>query len=401
MNFQKHFPQAIFLKNKEQSYLDSAATTLKLQCVIDTLTNLYEKQIANAHRGDHYLSDKITLRYEQARTQVQQFINATEAKEVIFTKSATDSINFLAHSLSPLFKEGDEILLTEMEHHSNLLPWQILAKAKKLTLKYVPVDNNGELVLSQLDALLTSKAKLFCFGYYSNALGTRNPVEKLCAWAKKHQLLSVIDAAQAMTIEPVDVQKIDCDFLVFSSHKLFSPEGSGVLYVKKKHLEELKPYQHGGGMVKDVSLGSCELADKPHCFEAGTPSIGAVLALNSVLEFLNKHQYFNNAQKHSQALLHKAEEELTKIKGVKIIGPSVTRVNILSFIVEPFHCRDMGELISQAGVAVRSGHHCCLPLMKRYQLPSGTIRASFAIYNDEQDVTRLIVAVKKALSLLS
>ncbi len=400
MDFRKHFPQVEFLKQKSQVYLDSAATSLKLQCVPDTLKQLYEQQVSNVHRGDHYLSTQLTTRYERVRDLVRKWISAAKVEEVIFTKSATEGINFLATCLGDSLKEGDEILLTQMEHHSNLLPWQALAKRRNLRLKFLPVDDVGELVLSELDNLVSDRTKIFSFVYYSNVLGTCNPVEKLVAWARKRGVLTVVDAAQAMTVEPVDVQKIGCDCLVFSGHKLFAPEGVGVLYAREEVMQNIQPYQLGGGMVSDVDELSAVWADVPHRFEAGTPAIGAVLALGAVLEFLNQNCSLEETKSKSTALLHYAETELKSIEGLRIIGRSSSRVNILSFIIDGLHCSDLGQLISQAGAAVRAGHHCCLPLMKRYGLPSGVVRASFSIYNNEEDIQLLVHAVRKAKNIL-
>lgn len=445
--FQKHFPQVQYLKEQKQAYLDNAATTLKLQCVIDTFNDFYMRKTANVHRGDHYLSDSLTLSYENTRSKVQQWIYAKNPEEIIFTKSTTESINFLSYAIESYLQPGDEILLTEMEHHSNILPWSALSKRRNLKLKFLSVNEKGELDLEGWKKQVTKKTKLFAFTYYSNALGTRNPVEELCAMARSAGILTVVDSAQAMTAEPVNVQQLGCDFLAFSGHKIFAPTGVGVLYVKKCHFEKLKPWQLGGGMVTDVGISHYEPADPPQCFEAGTPPIEGVLALGAVLDFLksfnlktqvdsveknravpktpsmykfpskinkgqsdlcqmNKKQkiaqhFFSEVQKNKISLLVYAEEELRKISGIKIIGSSPTKVNIVSFILESAHCRDMGQLISQAGVAVRTGHHCCLPLMKKMNLPSGTVRASFSVYNDKQDVELLISAVKKAKEILN
>lgn len=395
---QKHFPQIQYLKKNNQAYLDNAATTLKPQCVIDTVNQFYKEKVSNVHRGDHYLSNNLTLSYEQTRSQVQKYIGAEKADEIIFTKSTTEGLNFLSHALEDLFQSGDEILLTEMEHHSNILPWQALAKRKKLIIKYLPVDKNGELILSEWDKLVSDKTKLFAFTYYSNALGTRNPVEKLCFLAKEKNILTAVDAAQAMTAEPVNAQNIECDFLVFSGHKIFAPSGVGVLYIKNTHFEKLKPWQVGGGMVTDVSVSSYEPADPPQCFEAGTPPIEGVLGLGAALKFLEENK--ENITENKAPLLKYAEEDLKKIPDIEVIGTSPTRVNILSFVLKSSHCRDVGQLISQTGVAVRSGHHCCLPLMKKFNLDSGTVRASFSIYNDEQDVHLLVSAIKKTKEIL-
>ena len=395
---QKHFPQIQYLKTHNQAYLDNAATTLKPQCVIDTINQFYKERVSNVHRGDHYLSNNLTLSYEKTRSQVQKYIGAEKSDEIIFTKSTTEGINLLSHALEDLFQPGDEILLTEMEHHSNILPWQVLAKRKNLIIKYLPVDKKGELILSEWDNLVNEKTKLFAFTYYSNALGTRNPVEKLISLAEKRNILTIIDAAQAMTTESVNVQNIGCDFLAFSGHKIFAPTGIGVLYVKNIHFKKLKPWQVGGGMVTDVSVSTYEPADPPQCFEAGTPPIEGVLGLGAALKFLEENK--ENIAENKAPLLKYAEAELKKISDIEIIGTSSTRVNILSFVLKPSHCRDVGQLISQTGVAVRSGHHCCLPLMKKLNLDSGTVRASFSIYNDEQDVHLLVSAIKKTKEIL-
>ena len=397
---QKYFPQVQYLKQQKQSYLDNAATTLKPLCVIDTLNQFYRQKVSNVHRGDHYLSAFLTKEYEDTRGKIQQWIKAENAEEIIFTKSTTESLNFLSYALQSFFKPDDEILLTQMEHHSNILPWQALAERKNLKLRFLPVNDQGELILSEWKNQVTKKTKLFAFTFYSNVLGTRSPVEQLIDLAKKSGILTVVDAAQGMAVEPLNVQKWGCDFLAFSGHKLFSPTGVGVLYAKKTHFDKLKPWQLGGGMVTDVSLFDYEPASPPHCFFAGTPPIEGVLALGAVLDFLNQQNIFSSVKKDQTALLAYTEEELKKIPGVKIIGSSLAKKNIISFVLKSVHCRDIGQLISQAGVAVRSGHHCCLPLMKKLNLASGTVRASFSVYNDEQDAKALISAVKKARKIL-
>jgi len=398
--FPFYFPQIQYLKKHKQSYLDSAATTLKPQCVIDSLNELYKTQVANVHRGDHYLSESLTTKYEEARSDIQKWIHAQSAEEIIFTKSTTESINLISFSLEDIFQENDIILLTEMDHHSNILPWQALAKRKNLHIEYIPISPSGELLFSEYKSQYKKdkKIKLIAFTYYSNVLGTRTPVEDITSWAKENNILTVVDAAQAVTAEPINVQNINCDFLAFSGHKLFAPSGVGVLYAKKSHFKYMKPWQMGGGMITNVELSNYEAAEPPFCFEAGTPFIEGVLALKSVLHFLKEQGFFEAISKTD--LLQYAEEELKKIPDLSIISsPVAIKKNILSFTLKSVHCRDLGQLISQAGVAVRSGHHCCLPLMKKLNLPSGTVRASFSIYNDEQDVVSLIKAIKKAKSI--
>ena len=400
--FQKHFPQIQFLKNRKQVYLDSAATTLKPNCIIDVIKQFYKEQTANVHRGAHFLSDDLTLQYENVRTKIQKWIEADHTEEIIFTKSTTEGINFLSCSLENLFQPGDLILLTEMEHHSNLLPWQLLAQKKGLKLDFLSVNEQGELNEEEWNKKINEKVKLFAFTYYSNAVGTRNPVEKLCKKAKEQGVLTVVDSAQAMTVEPVNVKKIDCDFLLFSSHKMFSAGGLGVLYAKKQHFSKMKPYQLGGGMVADVNFTNYSTAPPPKGFEAGTPPIEAVLSLGAVLNFLEEQNYFKLIQQPPySSLLNTLEEQLKTIPGLKIIGSSPTKKNISSFVVKNIHCNDLGQLISKAGTAVRAGHHCCLPLMKKWNLLSGTVRASFSLYNDAQDAALLLEAVKKAVKILT
>ena len=388
---------------------------------------VYEREVSNVHRGDHYLSSSLTLKYEGAREKIKNWIGAKSAEEIVFTKSTTESLNLLSFALEHLFQAGDEILLTEMEHHSNLLPWQALAQRKKLNLRFLPVSAEGHLQIKEWEKKVSKKTKLLAFTYYSNALGLRNPVEKLIPLAKERGILTVIDSAQAMTAEPVRVQQLDCDFLAFSGHKLFAPTGAGVLYAKKKHLQKMRPWQLGGGMVTDVHTKSYEPAPAPQCFEAGTPPIEAVLALGSVVDFLNwagfvqgatdevlssskvdkelkisdktSMSYFKAVQNLGNLLAY-ATEELKKIPGIKIIGEGDRKAPILSFLAKGVHSRDLGQIISQTGVAVRSGHHCCLPLMKKLKLHSGTVRAGFSIYNDEEDVLRFLSAVRKAKSML-
>ena len=398
--FQDCFPQIAYLKKKEQVYLDSAATTLKPKCVTKILKHFYETQVCNVHRGSHFLSDDLTLQYEQARRRVQKWIQASSAEEVIFTKSTTEGINFLSVSLGSRLEPGDEVLLTEMEHHSNLVPWQELARQKHLKLRFIPVDETGELVLKDVDSFFGPRTKILAFTYYSNVLGTRNPVEKLCTLARQKDIITVVDAAQAMTAEPVNVQALGVDFLVFSGHKLFAPAGTGVLYAKKKHLKNLRPYQWGGGMVEDVGSTDSEWALAPARFEAGTPFVEGVLSLSGVLDFLEGQNFFGPLKDKTSFLMQKAEERLLKIKGLKIVGTSPTKRNISSFVVEGIHSQDLGHIISQAGVAVRAGHHCCLPLMKKYGLSSGTVRASWAAYNEESDIDAFVQAVQKARGLL-
>ncbi len=394
---EKYFPQV--QNNPHSIYLDSAATTLKLQTAIDRIQKFYTHEVSNVHRGAYPLSTHITNQYEESRQTVAGFLSAEHPEEIVFTKSTTEGINLLAYSLQPQLKEGDEILLTQMEHHSNFLPWQVLAQKHGFKIKYLPVTSEGELDLSRLDQFLTPKVRIFSFVHQSNALGTVNPVEKLIQKARKVGVITIIDSAQSCSNQNIDVKKLDCDFLVFSAHKLFSTFGVGVVYGKKSLWEQLEPYQTGGGMVLDSVKRVW--AKPPHCFEAGTPSIAGVLALSTVIKFLKEHISFEEIARHEKHLLTLAEDVLEKIPRLKVIGTSSTRVNILSFILEGLHSDDVALMMGQQKVAVRSGHHCCQPLMDQYNLKSGTVRASFSVYNKEEDILALKKALLKAIDILT
>ena len=391
----KYFPQA----QTDSIYLDSASTTLKLKPAIDRLQQFYTYEASNVHRGAYPLSNRITDLYEESRQTAAKFLSAEHPEEIVFTKSATEGINLLAHVLQPQLKEGDEILLTQMEHHSNFLPWQILAQKHRLKIKYLPVTSEGELDLSKLNQFLTSKVRIFSFVHQSNALGTLNPIQKLIQQARQAGAITIVDSAQSCSNQNINVKNLDCDFLVFSAHKLFSAFGVGVVYGKKRLWEQLEPYQTGGGMVLDSVKKIW--AKPPHCFEAGTPAIGGVLALSAVIKFLSQHISFEEIAKYEKHLIDLAESALVKIPQLKIIGTSPTRVNILSFIIEGLHSDDVALLMGRQKVAVRSGHHCCQPLMDQYNLKSGTVRASFSVYNKEEDILALKKALLKAIDILT
>ena len=392
-----HFPQVV--QNPDDIYLDSASTTLKLDIAIQRVMQFYQKETSNVHRGVHHLSSQATLLYEKARSQMAQFLSAKSDQEIVFTKSTTEGINFLAHTLSSQLKEDDEILLTEMEHHSNFLPWKIVAKKHRLKIRFIPVTPEGELDLSTLPHLLNSKTKIVSFIHQSNSLGTVNPAQTIIQKAKITGAITIVDAAQSISTMNINVQKLNSDFLVFSGHKLFSPSGVGVIYGKQSKWDQLEPYQTGGGMVVD-SIKEI-WANPPHRFEAGTPPIEGVLALAESIEFLQNHLPFSEIQKHEQSLLKQAETSLIQIPKLRIIGTSPSKINTLSFVIDGLHSDDVGNVIGMQKVAIRSGHHCCQPLMEKYQLPSGTIRASFSIYNEEKDIICLEKSVKKAIDVLS
>lgn len=396
-NIKKQFPQTSHCK--DIVYLDSASTTLKLQVAIDRVQNFYLKETSNIHRGIHALSSEATSNYEKSRETVAHFLSAKHVDEIIFTKGVTDGINLLASCLEGNIQEGDEIVISEMEHHSNYLPWIMLAQKKRAHVKFIPVTPSGELDIENLDDILSPKVKILSLVHESNSLGTINPVEEIIKKASEKNIITIIDAAQSVSVVSIDVQKINCDFLLFSGHKLFSPSGVGVLYGKKSQLQKLPVYQTGGGMVADSEKQIW--SDIPHQFEAGTPPIEGVLGLAASIDYLNENISFEEVSVFEKSLLGQAESLLKKMNHIQIIGTSPTRLNILSFIVNGVHCDDVCQLLSAQNIAVRSGNHCCQPLMTKLSLPSGTIRASFSIYNTESDVEAFIKGVLKAMDILN
>ncbi len=380
-------------------YLDSAATTLKPQLVIDRISKFYANETANVHRGAHYLADAATGQFELARETIRLFVNAQSIEEVIFTRGTTESINLVAQCYGESFlQEGDEIVVTEMEHHSNLVPWQLLAQKKKCVLKYISVLENGEIDLQSVENSITTKTKLVSFTGCSNILGTITPIEAIVKKAKSVGALTLLDAAQYVTQRKVDVQKLDVDFLVFSSHKLFGPFGFGVLYGKKKWLEKMPPYQFGGSMISTVDFQTTTFNSLPYKFEAGTPHVEGAIGTKSAIDFVNqlgKNEIFE----YEQSLLKMAESELKEIEGLKLFGEAREKASIISFTLDRAHHSDIGQILDQYGVAVRVGHHCTQPLLKKFGL-TGTVRASLSIYNNQNDITRLVDGVKKAKRML-
>lgn len=380
-------------------YLDSAATTLKPQVVIDRISKFYANETANVHRGAHYLADAATTEFEQARETIRQFVNAQSVEEVIFTRGTTESINLVAASYGETFlNEGDEIVLTEMEHHSNLVPWQLLAQKRKCSLKYISVLANGEIDLESVEKIITTKTKLVAFTGCSNILGTITPIETIVKKAKSVGALTLVDAAQYVTQRKVDVQKLDVDFLVFSSHKLFGPFGFGVLYGKKKWLDQMPPYQSGGSMISTVDLQKTSFNTLPFKFEAGTPHVEGAVGTKTAIDFVNqlgKTEIFE----YEQSLLKMAEAELKAIEGLKIFGEAKDKASIISFTFDGAHHSDIGQILDQYGIAVRVGNHCTQPLLKKFGL-TGTVRASISVYNNQIDIERLVDGVKKAKRML-
>ncbi|MEN9633582.1 MAG: hypothetical protein RL077_1986 [Verrucomicrobiota bacterium] len=380
-------------------YLDNAATAQKPRAVIDALVHFYERDNSNVHRGLHELSMRSTDAYETARARLAKFINAAAATEIIFTRGTTEGINLLAHSLGAKLRPGDVILTTEMEHHSNLVPWQQVARAAGATLRYLPVvgaDAEGGLDLTQLDQLLTPAVKIFTCTHISNTLGVINPVEELCRRARAVGAISVIDAAQSIGHGPLDVQAIGADFVVFSGHKMCGPTGIGVLYGRREQLESLDPDETGGGMVASVTYESARWKPAPERFEAGTPNIAGAIALGRACDYLDALDRAEIA-KHDQSLTRFAYDQLAKIPGIRLLGPTGARSGMVSFAFSDVHAHDIVTFADEDGLALRGGHHCNQPLMRKLGL-TGTTRASFYIYNTEAEIEVLITSLRRILA---
>jgi cysteine desulfurase/selenocysteine lyase len=387
------------VKGKNLVYFDNAATAQKPQVVIDALVNYYHQYNANIHRGIHSLAEEATAAFEATRDTVKEFINAKYREEIIFTRGVTEGINLVAATWGRQnIKEGDEIIISGMEHHSNIVPWQILCLEKKAKLKVIPVDDNGELVMSEFEKLITPKTKLVSIVHASNSLGTINPVKNIIEIAHRHNIPVLVDGAQSSVHLNIDVQDMDCDFFVISSHKVYGPTGVGVLYGKKELLEEMSPYMGGGEMIKEVTFDKTTYNDLPYKFEAGTPNIADTVAFKAALDIVNEVGK-DNIRKHEEALTKYAMEKLSKIDGVRLIGTAKHKTSVVSFIVDGVHPQDMGILLDNYGIAVRTGHHCCQPLMNRFEIP-GTVRASFAMYNTKEEVDELVKGVEKAIKML-
>jgi cysteine desulfurase/selenocysteine lyase len=370
-------------------YLDNAATTQKPQCVLDVLSQYYSEKNANIHRGVHHLSTIATEAYENARITVQKFINAKQAKECIFVRGATEAINLVAASFGGKFvNSGDEVLISAMEHHSNIVPWQMLCQAKGAHLKVIPMNERGELKLETIEQLFSKKTKLLAITHASNALGTRNPLAEIIQSAHAHHIPVLVDGAQSAPHLKIDVQALDCDFFTFSSHKTYGPTGVGVLYGKTHLLEAMPPYQGGGEMILEVSFEKSTYNELPFKFEAGTPAIGEVIAFGSALEYLERLGW-DFITKHEKTLLRDATEKLLAFPGLKIIGTAKEKVGVISFTLDGVHPHDIGSILDQFGVAIRTGHHCAMPIMDFFNVPA-TARASFGIYNTIDDIDKLI-----------
>ncbi|MFP6835197.1 MAG: cysteine desulfurase [Pseudomonadales bacterium] len=379
-------------------YLDSAATTQKPQVVIDAISHYYATFNANVHRAAHALSDEATQAFEASRVAVQRFINAASENEVVFTRGTTESINLVASTLDDHLGQDDEIILTHLEHHSNIVPWQMLAKRTGARIVACEITDGGDIDLDDFSARLSERTRIVAVGHVSNAIGTINPIAEIIRRAHHQGALVLIDGAQAVAHLAVDVQALDCDFYAFSSHKMFGPTGMGVLFGKQQLLEAMPPWQGGGEMIEHVSLQRSTFNRLPYKYEAGTPNIAGAIGLGAAIEYLNGLPR-EALRKHEQHLVRLTLSQLKQIDGVRLIGEPAERQSVVSFLVRDSHPHDIGTLLDQQGVAVRTGHHCAMPLMERFCIP-GTIRASFSLYNSEADVDRFIAGVAKALSFV-
>jgi cysteine desulfurase / selenocysteine lyase len=383
----------IFQNHPDLVYLDSASTTQKPLSVIEAEMNFYTNQNANIHRGVYGLAVMATQVYEGTRDKVRKFINAHDSKEIIFTSGATEGINLVAQSFAfQNLEEGDNIIISAMEHHGNLIPWQQICLLKKAELRIIPMNTEGVLELNALDTLLNNKTKIIALTHISNTLGTVNPIEEIIKKAHQQNVPVLIDAAQSITSHILDVQTLDIDFLVFSAHKLFGPTGVGILYGKEKYLNSMSPYKFGGDMIKDVSFEKTSFASLPNKFEAGTPNIAGVVGLGAAIDFIENIGRLN-IKSHIQSLLTYAETKLSAIENLKIIGKSPQKSGIISFLLRGIHPHDVASILSSQNIAIRAGHHCTQPIMDFYDLP-GTNRVSFSIYNTFEDIDKLINAIE-------
>jgi cysteine desulfurase/selenocysteine lyase len=387
------------VNGKPLVYFDNGATSQKPKVVIDAITKYYEEINANIHRGVHTLSQLATDAYEVSRGKIQHHINAKFPHEVIFTSGTTHAINAVANGFGSILKVGDEVLVSALEHHSNIVPWQMLCERTGATLKVIPMNENGELILSEFDKLLSEKTKIVTVNHISNALGTINPIEYMIEKAHQVGAAILIDGAQATPHLKPDVQALDCDFYVFSGHKICGPTGVGILYGKEDWLRKLPPYQGGGEMIATVSFEKTTYADLPHKFEAGTPNIEAGIVLGTAIDYLNEIG-FENIAAYEHELLDYATAKLLEIEGLKIFGTAKEKTSVISFNIEGIHPYDIGTIIDKLGIAVRTGHHCAQPIMDFYKIP-GTIRASFAFYNTKEEIDIFVEAVKKAKAMLT
>ena len=388
------------VKGRTLVYFDNAATSQKPQSVIDALVNYYTHYNANVHRGIHTLAEEATLAMEKSRDAAEEFINAESREQIIFTRGTTEGINLVAYTWGRQnIKAGDEIIVSNIEHHSNIVPWQILIEEKGAVLKVIPVNEKGELIIEEYKKLLSPKTKLVAVNHASNALGTINPVREIIDAAHEVGAVVLIDGAQSTVHLDIDVQEMDCDFFAFSSHKVYGPTGVGVLYGKRELLESMPPFQGGGEMIKEVTFEKTTYNDLPYKYEAGTPNIADIIAFKAAIDFVNGIGK-KNIKPYEDELLQYGTSQLKQIQGVKIVGEAKEKVSVISFIVDKLHPQDLGILLDNYGIAVRTGHHCAQPLMDCFRIP-GTVRASFAVYNTKEEIDELMVGLKKAIKMLS
>ncbi|MBX7170878.1 MAG: cysteine desulfurase [Pyrinomonadaceae bacterium] len=388
------------VNGKPLVYLDNAASSQVSNLVIERGSKYLAEEHSNVHRGVHYLSQLATNEYEKARENVRKFINAKESKECIFVRGCTEGINLVANSYGRKFiNEGDEIIISAMEHHSNIVPWQMIAEERGAKIRVIPINENGELVLDEYENLLNERTKIVAVAHVSNSLGTVNPIKEMIATAHKFGVPVCIDGAQAVPHLRVDVQDLDADFYAFSGHKMFAPTGSGVIYGKKEWLDKMPPYQGGGSMIRVVTFEKTTYAGLPEKFEAGTPAIASQIGLGAAIDYLNSID-LDAAFAYEHELLEYATEKLSNIEGVKIIGTAKEKASVLSFTIENVHPHDIGTILDQQGIAVRAGHHCAQPVMKFFDVPA-TARASFAFYNTKEEVDKLAEAVQKVIEVFA
>ena len=387
------------VNGKPLVYFDNGATSQKPQVVIDAISKYYQEINANIHRGVHTLSQLATDAYEASRGKIQNHINAKFPHEVLFTSGTTHGINLVANGFTSLLKSGDEVLVSALEHHSNIVPWQMLCEKTGAILRVIPMDENGELILSEFDNLLSNKTKIVTVNHISNALGTVNPIKYMIDKSHEFGAAILIDGAQAVPHLKPDVQELDCDFYVFSGHKICGPTGIGILYGKEAWLNKLPPYQGGGEMIKEVTFEKTTYAELPHKFEAGTPNIAGGIVLGTAVDYMNEIG-FENIQIQEKELLEYGTKRLLEIEGLKIYGTSKDKTSVISFNIEGIHPYDIGTIIDKLGIAVRTGHHCAQPIMNFFNIP-GTIRASFAFYNTKEEIDIFVEALKRAKLMLS
>ena len=394
------FPILDQIVNKQPLvYFDNGATAQKPKQVIDAITQYYQTTNSNVHRGAHYLSDKATQEFESSRSSLQDFINAKHREEIIWTRGTTESINLVAQTWGRTnINEDDEIIVSSLEHHSNIVPWQMLCEEKKANLKVINIKPNGELDFDHYKSLLSDKTKLLAIGHVSNALGVINPIKEMIALAQKNKVITLVDGAQAAPHLPIDVQSLDCDFYALSGHKMFGPMGIGILYGKKELLEEMPPWQGGGEMIETVSFEKVVYNQLPYKFEAGTPNVAGAIGMAKAAQYLMQKDR-QQLEDYENRLLDYANEKLSQIVGLRIAGTNCPKVSVISFNIDGCHAQDLGMMLDQQGIAVRTGHHCAMPLMQALKL-NGTVRVSLSFYNTTQEIDKLYLAIEKAKSFL-